>query len=72
MKTIVITTTWHKATDKFAMTNSQLKYINSLRTEDNCPDWPFSSTTNAMRSLTKSDASEIIDALKEGNRIVFE
>lgn len=72
MKTITIKTGWHKANDKLAATYKQLDYIHDLRNEENCPDWPFSSTTNAMRSLTKSDASEIIDALRNGDKIVFE
>lgn len=72
MKTTVITTTWHKVNSPIAITYKQLDYINDLRTEENCPEWPFNSTTNAMRSLTKFDASEIIDALKNGDRVVFE
>ncbi|MDR3286943.1 MAG: cell division protein SepF [Prevotellaceae bacterium] len=71
MKTTEIKTSWHKATDKFAVTYKQLDYIGDLRTSENCPEWPFSSTTNAMRSLTKSDASEIIDALKNGDTVIF-
>jgi hypothetical protein len=69
---ITIRTGWHKATDKFAATSAQLKYIAALRSNEKCPGWPFNSTTNAMRSLTKSDASEIIDALRAGNKVIFE
>lgn len=72
METVIIETSWHKATDWVAMTNKQLKYINALRNDENCPEWPFRSTTNAMRSLTKDAASEIISALKNGNRVIFE
>ena len=74
MKTaeFTITTRWHKATDRWAITYKQLKYIDSLRTDENCPEWPFNSTSNAMRSLTKEDGSEIIEALKNGDRVIFE
>ncbi len=72
MRTITIETGWHKANDKFAATYKQLDYIHDLRTEENCPEWPFNSTTNAMRRLTKSDASEIIDALQNGDKVIFE
>lgn len=71
MKTI-IKTSWHKPTDSFAITKTQLDYIHALRNKDNCPEWPFPSTTNAMRSLTKADGSQIIDALKKGETILFE
>lgn len=71
METISITPGWHKATDPFAMTYKQLELISSLLNEENCPEWPFRSGTNAMRSLTKADASAIIDALKDGKKIVF-
>ena len=71
MKTINIKTSWHKVNDKIAMTYKQLNYINELRDQDNCPEWPFVSSTNAMRSLTKFNASEIIDAFKSGNKIIF-
>ena len=69
---VTIRTSWHKATASFAMSYKQLEYINSLRTEINCPEWPFSSTTHAMRSLTKEDAANIIDNLKGGETIIFE
>lgn len=72
MKDIKISISWHKVDSPEAMTNKQFKYINSLLTDENCPEWPFNSTTNACRSLTKADASEIIDALKAGDRIIFE
>jgi hypothetical protein len=72
MDTIIIKKGWHKPTDRFAVTMAQLKYINDLRNDENCPRWPFDSKTNAIRSLTKSDASEIIDALKRGDTVVFE
>lgn len=68
---VEITTTWHKATDKIAMTYAQVKYIDALATEGNIEGWDFPSTTNAQRSLTKYDASEIIDALKSGKRVVI-
>lgn len=71
MQTVKITTSWHKATDKIAITHKQLEYIGTLRNDENCPDWPFNSATNAMRSLTKYDASTMIDAFKAGNKIVF-
>lgn len=71
METINIETSWHKANDNIAMTYKQLEFISDLRNEENCPEWPFGSSTNAMRSLTKFAASEIIDALKSGNKIVF-
>lgn len=68
---VEITTTWHKATDKIAMTYAQIKYIDALATEDNIEGWDFPSNTNAQRSLTKYDASEIIDALKSGKKVVI-
>lgn len=69
--TIEIEKSWHKATDKIAMTYAQKQYIDNLSNEDNLIGWDFSSTTNAQRSLTKFDASEIIDALKEGKRVII-
>jgi len=69
---VTITKKWHKATDPVAITNKQLDYINSLRTPENCPEWPFGSTHNTIRQLTKFDASEIIDALKNDKIIKFE
>ena len=68
---VEITTSWHKATDKIAMTYAQIKYIDALATEDNIEGWDFPSNTNAQRSLTKYDASEIIDALKSGKKVVI-
>ena len=68
---VEITTTWHKATDKIAMTYAQIKYIDALATEGNIEGWDFPSNTNAQRSLTKYDASEIIDALKSGKKVVI-
>lgn len=68
---VEITTTWHKATDKIAMTYAQIKYIDALAKESNIEGWDFSSNTNAQRSLTKYDASEIIDALKSGKKVVI-
>lgn len=68
---VEITTSWHKATDKIAMTYAQIKYIDTLATEDNIEGWDFPSNTNAQRSLTKYDASEIIDALKSGKKVVI-
>ena len=68
---VEITTSWHKATDKIAMTYSQIKYIDALATEGNIEGWDFPSNTNAQRSLTKYDASEIIDALKSGKKVVI-
>lgn len=72
METIVITKSWHKVNANYAMTYEQMQYIDRLRNSENCPDWPFHSGTNAMRSITKEDASTIIDALKNGNVVVFE
>lgn len=72
METINIKTSWHKLNDSIAMTYRQLEFISDLRNEENCPEWPFNSSSNAMRSLTKYDASEIIDALKSGNKVVFD
>ena len=71
MKTIEVKTSWHKANDKFAMSYKQYEYIKSLKTDDNC-DWPFTSASNAMRSLTKRDASEIIDALNSDNKVIIQ
>ncbi|WP_455993549.1 hypothetical protein [Porphyromonas endodontalis] len=68
---VEITTSWHKATDKIAMTYVQIKYIDALATEGNIEGWDFPSNTNAQRSLTKYDASEIIDALKGGKKVVI-
>lgn len=68
---VEITTSWHKATDKIAMTYAQIKYIDALATEGNIEGWDFPSNTNAQRSLTKYDASEIIDALKSGKKVVI-
>lgn len=69
--TINIETSWHKADDKIAATYKQIDYIHDLRTDENMPEFPFRSTTNAMRSLTKYDVSVIIDALKSGKKVVF-
>lgn len=71
IEVVEITTTWHKATDKIAMTYAQIKYIDALATEGNIEGWDFPSNTNAQRSLTKYDASEIIDALKGGKKVVI-
>lgn len=71
IEVVEITTTWHKATDKIAMTYAQIKYIDALATEGNIEGWDFPSNTNAQRSLTKYDASEIIDALKSGKKVVI-
>ena len=68
---VEITTSWHKATDKIAMTYAQIKYIDALATEGNIEGWDFPANTNAQRSLTKYDASEIIDALKGGKKVVI-
>lgn len=68
---VEIKTSWHKATDKIAMTYAQIKYIDALATEGNIEGWDFPSNTNAQRSLTKYDASEIIDALKSGKKVVI-
>lgn len=69
---ITIFKKWHKANDFMAITYNQLSYINDLRNDDNCPSWPFRSSTQAMRSLTKEDGSEIIDAMQRGEVVVFE
>lgn len=71
MKTIEIEKSWHKATDKIAMTYAQKQYIDDLSNEDNLVGWDFRSTTNAQRSLTKFDASEIIEVLKSGGRVII-
>lgn len=71
IEVVEITTTWHKATDKIAMTYAQIKYIDALATDGNIEGWDFPSNTNAQRSLTKYDASEIIDALKSGKKVVI-
>ena len=71
IEVVEITTTWHKATDKIAMTYAQIKYIDALAKEGNIEGWDFPSNTNAQRSLTKYDASEIIDALKSGKKVVI-
>jgi hypothetical protein len=67
----IIKTGWHKATDKFAATTAQLRYIAALQTEENLKGFEFSSKTQAMRSLTKSDASAIIEALKDGDTVIL-
>lgn len=72
METIVITKSWHKASAVYAMTYEQMQYIDHLRNSENCPEWPFHSATNAMRSITKEDAATIIKALKSGNKVIFE
>jgi hypothetical protein len=68
MRTVEISKGWHKPTDKMAMSNAQYEYITKL--DEQNPNllngWNFNSKTNAMRSLTKMDASDIIDALKSG------
>ena len=71
MKTVKIKTGWHKATDSFACTCAQLKYLRDLCDAENCENWCFNSTTNALRSLSRASASEAIDALKRGDRIEF-
>lgn len=72
MEELTIEKSWHKANSPQAMTKNQLEYIYDLRTEDNCDGWDFRSKTNAMRSLTKSDASEIIQHLESGGKIIIE
>lgn len=67
-----ITRSWHKANSPIAMTYNQYDYIRSLDNGSGNLEMPFSSANNAMRSLTKSDASEIIDALKAGKKVVIE
>lgn len=71
MDTLIIESKWHKANDKFAMTYEQLEYIYSLMNDENLQGWRFGSKTNAMRSLTKSDASEIISTLKTGGKVII-
>lgn len=70
LTTINIETSWHKPNDSIAMTYDQLKFIEKLKAGKSI-DWPFNSSTNAMRRLTKFDASAIIDALKENKTITF-
>jgi hypothetical protein len=65
---IQIKTGYHKAADKWAMSAAQYKFILSLGTE-RIKGWDFPSTSQAMRYLTKSGASEIIDALKNGDEV---
>lgn len=74
METVTIKLGWHKASATYAASYKQIDFINNLRNDDNCPDWDinFSSSTNAMRQLTKSAASDIIEALKNGDKVVFE
>lgn len=69
-KAIEIKRSWHKATDSIAATYKQVDYLRSLCTDAKV-EFPFGSSTNAQRSLTKWDASEAIDALKNGNTIKF-
>jgi hypothetical protein len=62
---------WHKPTDRGAMTNAQFEYIMVLDKKNSAllQGWNFNSKTNAMRSLTKEDASDIIEALKAGEAV---
>lgn len=71
MKTIEINKTWHKANDSVAITYKQINYINELINDKNIEGWG-GSTTNIMRSLTKYDGSEIIDALKHGHKVIID
>lgn len=69
-------TTWHKANDSVAMTYKQWDYILDLihRLAEKLGitfQNPFNSATNAFRSLTKFQASEIIDTLKSGIMVDF-
>ena len=70
MKTVIIETSWHKATDKVAMTAAQYKFLRDLCIQKGV-EMPFNSMSNALRSLTKFAASEAIDALKAGDTIEF-
>ncbi|MBR8726197.1 hypothetical protein [Bacteroides pyogenes] len=62
---------WYKPNDKDAMTYNQLEFIMSLMSDDNVEGWDFNSKSNAMRSISKSDASDIIDALQAGQKVVI-
>jgi hypothetical protein len=71
MECITIQKGWHKQTDKFAATYQQVSYLRSLYYKANII-FPFSSDSNAMRSLTAESASEAIEAIRHGNTVVFE
>lgn len=64
---------WHHPTDKIAATYDQVHYILELIHQlgkEYCK-WEFSSVTNAQRSLTKNDASRIIDALLARQKVII-
>lgn len=71
MKQVIIEKSWHKATDKHAITFEQIKYIDSLAYKKGV-ELPFLSQTNTMRSYTKEDAINIIDALTNNYELIFE
>lgn len=70
IQTVEFNTTWHKVNSPFAMTHNQKSFIDSLSEKTgNLEGWNFKSSTNAMRSIDKFTASEIIDALKAGKKV---
>lgn len=70
---LVVKSGWHKADARYAATYNQLQYFASIKHEDSIiGHWPFPSTTNAQRSLTKAQLSEMIDHVKAGGKIRFE
>lgn len=71
MKQVIIEKSWHKADDKHAITFEQIKYIEELASK-NGVELPFLSKSNTMRSYTKEDATNIIDALINNFELIFE
>jgi len=65
---IEIETGFHNATDDWAMTSAQLRYIEYLGTE-NIEGWGWRNPKHASQKITKAAAAEIIDALLFGHLV---
>jgi hypothetical protein len=69
--TITIELSWHKAGSFQAATYAQINYIFKLA-YDASVELPFRSNTQGQRKLTKAAASQLIEALQDGDAIVFD
>ncbi len=68
---IIINKGWHKNGASYAMTYKQLKFIEEIET-GTLEGFKFDSNHQAMRSLTKHDASEIIDGLLADKKVIIQ
>lgn len=73
MNVITVERGWHRATDSFAMTYKQAEMVKRLASESEelLIGWDFTSISNAIRQITKLDASRIIDALEKGYKVII-